>query len=253
MSVVCAVVISVLWSLNLSITFPIVGVLFENDSLHQYVDKEIAEARNQIETYTGNLNKLGEEHIAEKARMQRKLTDASQRLLLQEWIRSAVLPFVPQDKFKTILCILCVVIAASTVKGIVTYVQELLVGGMVQATANDIRRHTFDNVMKLDYQSVQEVGVSQLTSRLTNDVTEMSLGLHMFGVHLIREPLKAVGCVVAALMFNWRLTCISMLILPLIGLLFYRSGRVLRGAARNTMQTMSGIYHTVSETLDSTR
>lgn len=253
LSVVFALLISFLWSLNLSITFPIVRVLFENDSLHSYVDKEIDSANQQIATYTANLDQMTEEQIEPRARMQRKLTSATQSLVLNKWIRSSVLPYVPEDKFRTILCILCLVIFASTLKGVIVYLQELLVGGLVQATANDIRRHTFENIMRLDYQSVHELGTAKLTSRLTNDVTEMSAGLHMFGAQLIREPLKAIGCIVAALMFNWRLTCISILVMPAIGYLFYRSGRTMRRAAKSTMETMGSIYHTVSETLDSTR
>lgn len=252
-SVVFALLISLLWSLNLSITFPVVRVLFENDDLHSYVDNEIDFANQQIETFSSSLEQMPEDQIEQRARMQRKLTTASQTLVLYEWLKAGVLPYVPSDKFKTILCILCLVIVSSTLKGIIVYLQELLVGGLVQATANDIRKHTFNRIMGLDYQSVNEVGTAKLTSRLTNDVTEMSVGLHMFGAQLIREPLKALGCVCAAMVFNWRLTCISILVMPAIGYLFYRSGRAMRKAARSTMETMGSIFHTVSEALDSTR
>ena len=39
LSVVCAIIVSVFWALNLSIAFPVVKVLFQNDSLHGYVDR----------------------------------------------------------------------------------------------------------------------------------------------------------------------------------------------------------------------
>ena len=41
LSIVCALLVSAFWSLNLSITFPIVRVLFQGDSLHVNVDREI--------------------------------------------------------------------------------------------------------------------------------------------------------------------------------------------------------------------
>jgi len=253
LSVFCAVTISLLWSLNLSITFPIVKVLFENDSLHTYVEQDIERVNQQIADYSNTLDLLTEDQVSEQARLQRKLNDASQTLVFKEWVRTSVLPWMPSNKFRTILAILAFVLVATIIKGFMMYAQELLVGGVVHASCNDVRKDAFENVVNLDYQSVQEIGSSQLTSRLTNDVTELSHGLQLFSSHLVREPLKALCCIVAALLFNWRLTCLSILVLPAIGFLFYRSGRVMRSAARNTLETMGNIYRSVTETLDSTR
>ncbi|MEZ6131724.1 MAG: ABC transporter ATP-binding protein [Planctomycetaceae bacterium] len=253
LSVFCAVMISLLWSLNLSITFPIVKVLFENDSLHTFVDQEIERIDEEIAEYSHTLGLVNEDQISEQARIQRKLRDASQALVYRQWLKNSVLPWIPSDKFHTILAILAFVLVATIVKGCMMYAQELLVGGVVHASCNDIRKDTFENVVNLDYQTVQEIGSPQLTSRLTNDVSELGVGLNMFASQLVREPLKAFCCIAAAFFFNWRLTCLSILVLPAIGFLFYRSGRVMRSAARNTLETMSNIYRSVSESLDATR
>ncbi len=253
LSIACAILVSVLWSMNLSITFPVVRVLFVDDSLHSYVDDQISFHREEIKKYTASLDVLRDDQLAERARLQRKLNDASRNLLFNQWLKDSVLPLVPVDKFRTVLLILGVVVLATALKGVAIYAQELLVGAVVHATANDIRAAAFGNALKLDYQSLNELGSSTLTSRLTNDVTELSVGLRMFGAQLVREPLKVMCCIIAALWFNWRLTLVSLLVLPLIGLLFYRSGRVLRSAARDTMETLTGIYHRVSETFESVR
>lgn len=253
LSVACAVLISALWSLNLSITFPIVRVLFENDSLHANADREIAALKTEIADYRQFMDNLEEGSFAEQARVQKKLNYASQRLVMQQWIRDAVLRFIPEDKFRTILLILGMVIAATIFKGIFVYMQELLVGGLVNATANDIRSDVFSNALDLDTQTLASVGTSNLTSRLTNDVNELSLGLRLFGADLVREPLKALLCIIAAFWFNWRLTLVGILVLPLIGIVFHRSGKALRRSARQTLETVSSIYHCISEALESIR
>jgi ATP-binding cassette, subfamily B, bacterial MsbA len=253
MSGVCAVLISALWSLNLSITYPIVRVLFENDSLHAYVDTEIVGIETQIEKLSEVLSEADESDVSHRANLQNKLNDASQQLLFKQRLKTWVLPWIPSNKFKTILAILSVVVCATVLKGAFQYAQELLVGSVAYASSNDIRRETFQHVMDLDYQSVQSLGSAQLTSRLTNDVSILSDGIRLSGSLLVREPLKAMCCIMTAMLFNWRLTCISMLILPLIGIVFYRAGRVLRRVATSTMETMGNIYHRVSETFESTR
>ena len=253
LSLICATVISSLWSMNLSITFPVVEVLFEGDSLHASVDQEIDELNETINGYSTYLSTLGDEQLNERARVQGKLNEASQELLYKQWLKDRVLPYVPADRFQTVLAMLVIVVVSTAVKGLFVYWQEQLVGGVVHASANDMRTAAFSNAMNLDYQSLTDLGTSTLTSRMTNDVTEMSHGLRLSCIQLVREPLKAIGCIVAALLFNWRLTLVAIVVLPLIGLLFYRSGQVLRRSARHMMETMSNIYQNVAETFDATR
>ncbi|MCA9066290.1 MAG: ABC transporter ATP-binding protein, partial [Planctomycetaceae bacterium] len=253
LSILCAVLVSAFWSMNLSITFPVVRVLFADDSLHSYADREIRTLQADITQLDEQLASVPAGDISETARLQRKKADAAQSLATTQWIKDYVLPLVPRDKFQTILLILVVVVSATALKGVAIYAQEMLVGGLVNATANDIRTAAFSSSLELDSQSLASIGNANLTSKLTNDVNEMSLGLRMFGAELVREPLKALLCILAAFYFNWRLTLLAILVLPLIGLLFHRSGRLLRKAARSTMETMSGIYRCITETLDATR
>ena len=253
LSVICAILISALWALNLSVTYPIVRVLFENDSLHAYVNTEIEGIEAEIDRLSGILSTTDESMVSHGADIRRKLYNASQQLLFKQRLKTWVLPWVPANKFQTVLVILSLVIAATVLKGVFQYFQELLVGSFVYASSNDIRRKTFEHAMGLDYQSVQSLGSAQLTSRLTNDVSIISDGLRLCGSLLVREPMKAMCCILAAMLFNWRLTCISILILPLIGLVFYHAGRSLRRTATRTMETMGNIYQRISETFDSTR
>jgi len=252
-SMICAMLVSVIWATNLSATFPAIKVLFGDEDLHTVVDKNIATLTSEIARDTEILAGLEETQLAEKARMQRKLKDASQSLLFQQWIKDLVLPRLPNDPFKTMLFILTALVFATAMKGVAIYVQDLLVGSVVHSTANDIRAATFKNALNLDYQSLSALGTPTLTSRMTNDISELSLGLRMLCTQGVREPLKIITCVTFALLINWRLTVVSFLVMPLIGLLFYRSGRVLRSAARDTMETMTCIYQRLAETFDSTR
>ncbi len=253
LSILCAGFVSALWATNLSATLPAVKILFGEQSLQELVDESIAELTRQIDDYTARLEEVDPQRLSDRARMQRKLNDASQQLVFRQWLKDRVLPYLPADRFQTMVYILIGLTLATALKGCASYVQELLVGSVIFSTANDIRAHTFSRALDLDYQSLSALGTSTLTSRLTNDITELSHGLRLFGVHLIREPFKIAACITAAMILNWRLTMVSMIAMPLIGILFYRSGRILRSAARDTMETMSRIYQRITETFDSAR
>jgi subfamily B ATP-binding cassette protein MsbA len=217
------------------------------------VNLEIEGLKEEIRGYRESISSTAESDVAEQARLQRKLNEASQTLLTRQWTTDLILPYVPEDKFKTILLILGMLVFATIVKGLFVYVQEVLVGSLVSAASNDIRADIFSNAMKLDCQTLSSLGTSNLTSRLTNDVGEMGLGLRLFGADIVREPLKAILCIIVALYINWRLTAVGILVLPLIGVLFSRSGKTLRKSSRQTLETMSSIYHCISETLDAVR
>lgn len=253
LSFLCAILVSVFWSLNLSITFPIVRVLFENDSIHSYVDEQIDTHHKSIDEHSAALAKLADNDIVQHARLQRKLNDASQSLLFHKAVKDSVLPYIPTDKFYTMLLIMGTVLVATLLKGVSIYLQELCVGSVVHSSANDIRAAAFRNAIDLDYQTQTSEGTSRLTARLTNDVTELANGLHTFASQLVREPLKAMGCITVAMYINWRLTLMAMLVVPLIGMVFYKAGRLLRSGAKRTLESMANIYRSITETFDSTR
>jgi subfamily B ATP-binding cassette protein MsbA len=75
--------------------------------------------------------------------------------------------------------------------------------------------------------------------------------LTVIGVKLVREPLKAIACLVCAFLVNWQLTLLSMLFVPLTGLVFYRLGRKLKRASHQMMESMSRIYKVLEESFDS--
>lgn len=252
-SVLCAVFVSAIWASNLSATYPIIRVLFENDSLQSYVDTNIERVQADIDKHNGLLAKSAESNLEHRERILKKLQASSNELINYKWLKSDILPWVPDDKFKTVIAILSMLVIATLLKGVFLYIQELLVGSFVFRTANDIRRDAFENCSKLDIQSLQTLGTSEVTSRLTNDVTVMSDGYRLCATILIREPLKAICCIAAAMWLNWRLTSISILTLPMMGFVFYRTGRTLRRVAIGTMERMGNIYKKIAETFDSSR
>jgi subfamily B ATP-binding cassette protein MsbA len=255
----------VLWSLNLSAVFPIVKVLMEGQTLSGYVNKGIVEAKLDIEereariTYiTSELDKLDEheqqrraELLTELNKQQQKLSASSRSALLNNWLKTYVLPWLPGDQFDMLAVILGFVMFATVLKSVFIVVQEVLVGNVVELTIMQIRKDCFRHVLKLDYQTLSHAGSSDLMARFTYDLTLMAGGLTLLGGKVVREPLKAVGCIAFAFFVNWRLTLLSMLFVPMVAVVFYRIGRKLKVASRKMMESMSRLYKTLEETFDS--
>jgi len=250
-SVLCACAISFLWAANLSAVMPLVQVLFKKESLHDNIKRQIVETEKEIEARKAAMVDLKRDDHERLAHAQADQSTAAEKLLQLERIRDYVLPWVPRDNFNTIALILGGLLLATFLKGIFIYAQEVLVGSVVNRTTINIRQAMLRRSLSLDYQTLSQNGSSNLMSRMTNDVEILSAGMKTLLIRLIREPLKAGGCIAFAFFFNWRLTLMTLLVVPAIGFAFHRFGRSLKRASRGTLESMSDIFRCLSETFES--
>ena len=251
LSVVLASVVAVLWGMNLSVTFPLVKVLLEGKSLQQYVAERIDGLNDEIQAQEAWLQDLNEEQHQRKGRVQENLSSANQSLAVFTAIQHWILPHIPEDRFDTFALLLGLLFAVAVVKGVFSWTQEVLVGSIVQRCVMRIRMDAFRHVLRLDTQTVNAAGGNDLLARLTNDSETLVTGLGVLSVRLIREPLKAVACVGFALILNWRLTLLAVLVVPLLLSAFQHYGGSLKRASRRRLESMSRMFKLLAETFDS--
>ena len=273
LSVVFAVLVALFWGLNLSIVFPVVKVLLEKESLHEYVLNEIETQEARCAKLTTELKAIEAkyptgvapepvqtegaasldsemEFLADKTKLQSRLSDATRRLLFFRWLQASVMPFVPDDKFDTFALILTLFLVATIMKGCFIFAQDMMVGSVVQLATMGIRKRLFRHTFRLDYQTLSAAGTSDLLSRFTYDIEMLASGLSLLGGKVIREPLKALSCIVLAFLVNWQLTLLSLVFVPLALLVFHRLGQTLKKASHRSMESMSRIYKVLEETFE---
>lgn len=249
-SVGFALLVALLWGTNLGSVGPVVKVLLQDEGLHGWADDRIVEVQAEIDSRTEAIGKLTDDEFEKRARVQERLTESHSQLVWMRWVRDNVLSYVPRDKFNTVALILGLLLIATVFKGTFMYIQEVLVGSVVQLSVMGIRKECFRRCLKLDYQTLAATGTSELMARFTNDMEQLANGLRVMGVRVIREPLKAAACITGAFFVNWRLTLLSVLVVPAIAVVFHRFGRALKRASKATMESMAQIYKSVSETFD---
>ncbi len=233
-SIVFALLVAVLWSATLLLTFPIVKVL-KDEGLGGYVDQKIA---------------ILEAEAGAEAGADGRIDGAGFALKAMYWVRDHLMPWVPDDAFDTLALILLLLLLTTVVKGVCRYLQETLVASVVERTVMDLRKHCFRGALKQDYETLSAAGSSDMMSRFTYDMAQIQETLKLFGEKVIREPLKASACLGCALYINWRLTLLSMVFVPIGGFVFYRLGRRMKRASKSMMESMSRIYKVLEEAFD---
>jgi subfamily B ATP-binding cassette protein MsbA len=271
MSIFFAGLTALLWGSNLSIVYPVATIMLDSRSIPEIVQHEIQNAETtiskeeykvakcqvEIEQYekagkpTGAERQSYVDTLHERAKHQSSLATASRSLAMLKWCHAHLIPWVPNDKFSCFFTILILLALATVIKGACIYVQECLVGSLVELTVMDVRKACYRKTLGLDYQTISMKGTSSLMSLFTYEMNMLGNGLSLLGGKVIVEPMKAVTCIIFAFMVNWQLTLMSMLFVPIAGYMFYRFGKALKKASHKMIDSMSRIYKMLEETFSS--
>lgn len=163
---------------------------------------------------------------------------------LQPWINR----YLPADGFQTLLLLLVMVMGCVALKGAFLFGQEVLVADINQRVLFDIRNRFYRRTLALDLASFNDKSSSELMSRFTNDMDSVSQGLSTLLSKVVREPMRIVTCLSGALWFNWRLTCLTLVLVPVSAATTVRVGKVMKRAVRKSLESMSNIYRILQET-----
>jgi ABC-type multidrug transport system fused ATPase/permease subunit len=90
----------------------------------------------------------------------------------------------------------------------------------------------------------------ELMSRLNNDVVGAQNAISNTIVNIVTNLIEAIALLAVMLTLEWRLTIVSILILPLFILVAQRLGTVLRDIARQAMDTNAQMNAHMNETLN---
>lgn len=274
LSIGCALGVALFWSLNLSAILPVLEILKDDRNLHQWVDEriehyrkaganpakhqEIALKRDLLEELEQNPLAPDRDNVRRRlthdlAILQGQLNDANTTAYRYELLKSQVVRFMPENRFQTFLWIMVAVVIGVAIKGVFDFLQESLVGSVVNRTLFDMRNRFYQTVIHQDVRQMGDAGTTDLMSRFTNDMEQLGLGMKTLYGRMVVEPLKAIGCLIAACFISWQLTLVFLILVPPALFTLTKLSRMMRRAARKLLERMSDIYKILRETFDGIR
>jgi ATP-binding cassette, subfamily B, bacterial MsbA len=212
-------------------------------------DAQVARARfDELEEAVARVQALDASSLA-----RRRATLERERDSWRAWrgrylrLQPLINRYLPDKAFPTLLLLFAAVMLGIAVKGVFLFAQEVLVASTVQLSLFDIRNRFYRRTMALDLASFSDQGSAELMARFTNDIDSLSQGLSTLMSKVIREPLRIVTCLGGALWFNWRLTCLTLVLVPISVATTARAGKIMKRAVRKSLESMSNIYKILQE------
>jgi subfamily B ATP-binding cassette protein MsbA len=119
-------------------------------------------------------------------------------------------------------------------------------------TNQALREHLHSHLVSLSSDFFSEKKAGELISRITTDPWQMDQGIASINV-LIREPITFLALFGYALYSNWKLTLLTLTIVPALGLIFGKSGRYIKNKIKVYQASNAENFNVVQETVSGIR
>lgn len=145
----------------------------------------------------------------------------------------------------SLLSLLATVVATGT--GIGYAYVSVVVG---QSIMRDLRHNLFIHLQAMPLRWFTNVRTGEMQSRITNDVTSVQGAVSDTLANVLSNVTTALTTVVAMLFLDWRLTALSVGVLPIFALIAARVGKWADGARKKSQENLAALTSTTNEVLN---
>ncbi len=135
-------------------------------------------------------------------------------------------------------------------EGGVNVIQRRLNSTVGEGVIYDLRSTLFSRLQRMSLRFFTNTKTGELMSRLNNDVVGAQNAISNTIVGIVTNIIEAIALLAVMLTLEWRLTVVSVLILPLFIIAAQRLGIVLRDIARQGMEMNAQMNAHMNETLN---
>lgn len=254
--------VALLWGGNLTAVYPVVDVIMNDRAVPEWMDEQLADCEAQVTSSKQKIVDLREQQVdVAEGTQEAKIINGhikeaewnqyvySQQVRWYSWAAPRAHQYLPDTPFKTLLAVCGFVLVGTLLKSIFRICHTILSARLGHLVGYDLRRDFYRQMLRLDLKNFSEQGRGDLMNRCTTDLNWVSSGVQTVAGQGLLEPLKVAVCLSLAAYVSWRLLLFTMIIAPLTFLIIRWLAKSLKRAHRRTMQELSAIYETLSETL----
>ena len=132
---------------------------------------------------------------------------------------------------------------------LVEYINAYLMSWIGQRVVQKVREDLFAHIHRLSLEFYWRKRSSDVMSRVINDLNNVQSTVQFIPLYGIRDVLTVVSCIGVLFYIDWQFALISLVILPVTGLLLGIFGKKMRRASSESNVIVSEISHKFQESL----
>ena len=156
---------------------------------------------------------------------------------------------IPQQDWFLLNLFVGLMIVLPIISGVIGVGQSYLNNVIGQSVMLDLRTELYAHLQKMPLRFFTETKTGEIQSRLANDVGGIQSVVTDTAASLTSNIAIAVSTVIAMLIIDWRLTFLSLAILPFFMYLTFRVGKVNREVRGETQKSLAEMSAVTEETL----
>jgi ATP-binding cassette subfamily B protein len=157
---------------------------------------------------------------------------------------------IPSGNIRRLVGLALILLCIPAVGGLVNVFQRRLNASVGEGVIFDLRLALFSRLQRMSLRFFTNTKVGELMSRLNNDVVGAQSAISNTIVGIITNLIQAAALLAVMMSLEWRLTLLSIVILPLFILVARRMGGRLRDIARQHMEANARMNAMMNETLN---
>lgn len=164
--------------------------------------------------------------------------------------RNMIDEVIPAKDTQRLIWLGVALLAIPAVEGGINVIQRRLNATVGEGVIYDLRSSLFARLQRMSLRFFTNTKVGELMSRLNNDVVGAQNAISNTIVNIVTNLIETIALLVVMFALEWRLTLVSVLILPLFIVAAQRLGKVLRDIAREAMDHNAKMNAHMNETLN---
>jgi len=156
---------------------------------------------------------------------------------------------IPEQDFFLLNVAVVAMIAIPVISGLIGVGQTYVNNRVGQAVMEDLRNAVYAHLQKMPLRFFTETRTGEIQSRISNDVGGVQSVVTDTASSTFANLMIVVTTLLAMVLLDWRLTVISLTILPFFMYLTFRVGKVRRKASTEVQKSLADVSAITEETL----
>ena len=156
---------------------------------------------------------------------------------------------LPNKDFGRLNLYVGLMIALPILTGLIGIGQSYLNNAIGQRVMQDLRAALYSHLQRMPLRFFTETKTGEIQSRLANDVGGVQGVVTDTASSIASNLAITIGTIAAMVLIDWRLTALSLGLLPFFMYLTYRVGKVRREVSTETQEALADMSSTTQETL----
>ena len=156
---------------------------------------------------------------------------------------------IPEEDLFLLNVLIVAMIAVPVTSGLIGVGQTYVNNRVGQAVMQDLRDAVYEHLQRMPLRFFTETRTGEIQSRIANDVGGVQSVVTDTASSVFSNLIIVVTTLLAMVIIDWRLTAISLTILPFFLYLTFRVGKVRRQASEETQKSLADMSAITEETL----